>query len=156
MFGLLILVSSGPAPGSAGPLTAILLLPLLGYTSSLLLKVSWGGGSKEFTISETGDGEDPREWTVPDSTSDQQCNIAIDVDKVVLFYLVSTQDVTVESNDGSVPDDTLSLTANEPYVWHASALDSFLLTTDVTAFYISNSAAAEATVTCYVLQDTTP
>lgn len=145
-----------PSPQTTGPLSGVLTLCLLGYASSLMIKCSWAGGSSEFTISETADGEDVRQWVVADSQTDQLCNIAIDVDKVVLFFIVSTQDVTVEANDGSSPDFTLSLKANEPYVWHSSALDSFLCTADVTKFYVTNASGASATVTCYVLQDTTP
>ena len=145
-----------PASDVTGPLLLPSCLALLGYTSSLLIKATWAGGSSEFTISETGDGESIREWAVPNAATDQLCNIAIDVDKVQIFFLVSTQDVTIETNDGESPGNTLALKANEPYSWHVSALDDFKLTVDVTAFYVTNSSGEAATVTCYVLQDTTP
>lgn len=139
-------------------LTCLPFLFLVGVTfsSSIQIKLIRDSGNIEKTITESGDGRTERSWTVPDSTSDQLCQIAIDVSQVQLFLIVSSQDVTVETNDGSTPDNTLNLKANEPYLWHVSSLDSFLLDTDVTAFYITNNSGSEATVDCEVIEDTTP
>ena len=153
LVGFLLLISPDPAPGLVGAVGALL---LLGYTGSLTIKLTRDSGNLEYTITDDGDGHTERTWTVPDSTSDQLCEIAIDVSQVKTFFIVSTQDVTVETNDGSTPDNTLSLVANEPYIWHVSALDTFQLDTDVTAMYITNASGAEATVYVDVVEDTTP
>lgn len=158
LFALLICLASPlfTAPATAGPIASLLTCCLVGYTSSVLIRLVRPAGNLENTISGTGDSHTEKTWIVPDSTSDQLCNIAIDVDKVSLFYILSTQDVTVEANNGTSPDFTLNLKANEPYFWHTNSLDTFKCTADVTAFYISNSSGASATISCDVIQDSTP
>jgi len=52
--------------------------------------------------------------SVAGETTDAEIAFAVDVDAVVSFFMVSNKDVTVESNDGSSPDETLTLTANIP------------------------------------------
>ncbi len=93
---------------------------------------------------------------VADSATDFEIAIAIDFSAVKSFYLVSDQDVTVETNDGSAPDDTLALKANEPYVWHESSLHAFKITADVTSIFITNASGETATIDLEVVQDATP
>jgi|GEM_PF-1794018 len=125
-------------------------------THKLTLAVEGSGISKSYDISSTDtgvvliDGE-----TVADSQTDQEVEFALDVSKCKSFFLVSTQDVTFETNDGSSPDDTISLRANEPYVWHTNSYDSFLLGTDVTSVFITNASGSTATIYCVALYDGT-
>jgi hypothetical protein len=126
-------------------------------THILTLSVSGSGVTREHTISNTQagvaliDGE-----TVADAQTDYEINFDLDVSACKSFYLVSDQDVTFETNSGSAPADTISLRANEPYVWHANAYDSFLLGTDVTSVFITNASGSTATIYCVALYDATP
>lgn len=153
---ILLLIPLLITPPAAGPTSALVTLCLIGYTSSVLIRLVRPSGNLEYTITGEGDSHTEKTWTVPDSTADQLCNIAIDVDKVTLFYIVSTQDVTIETNNGTTPDNTLSLKAGKPYFWEPDSLDTFLLTVDVTKFYITNNSGSSATVYCDVIQDSTP
>jgi hypothetical protein len=88
--------------------------------------------------------------------TDYEINFDLDVSACKSFYLESDQDVTFETNDGSTPDNSISLRANEPYAWHANAYDSFLLDTDVTSVFITNASGSTATIYCVALFDATP
>jgi hypothetical protein len=126
-------------------------------THKITLAVEGSGVSKTKDISNTQggvaliDGE-----TVADAQTDYEINFDLDVSACKSFYLLSDQDVTFETNSGAAPADTISLRANEPYVWHANAYDSFLLTTDVTSVFITNASGSTATIHCVALFDATP
>jgi hypothetical protein len=93
---------------------------------------------------------------IADGATNAQVNAAIDVSATKSFLIVSDQDVTVETNSGSTPDDTIDLVANQPYTWNPDAYDDFLLGTDVTAFFITNASGETATVQIEALIDATP
>ncbi|MBC8869194.1 MAG: hypothetical protein H8E44_07240 [Planctomycetes bacterium] len=127
-------------------------------THKLTIAVEGSGISLTRDISETGtgvvliDGE-----TVADSVTDQVCNIDLDVSAVKSFYIVSDQNITVETNAvDATGGNTLSLIAGEPYIWHVSSLDSFLLTQDVTIAYLTNASGSTATVYCVACYDASP
>jgi hypothetical protein len=94
--------------------------------------------------------------SVPDSSTDLQINVAIDFSAMTLFYLVSDQDVTVETNSGDAADDTITLTAGVPVIWHTDSAHDCPLTADVTAIFVTNASGAAAQVDLEVLQDSTP
>lgn len=94
--------------------------------------------------------------SVATAQTDADIVIAIDVSAVKAFFIVSSAAITVETNDGSSPDDTLTLVAGQPYIWHTGSYDSFLLTTDVTVLYITNASGSTADIEIRVLQDATP
>ena len=98
------------------------------------------------------------EVAVPDSTTDKEVVVAIDVSQLVSIVMVSDQDLTIETNDGDTPDDTIALAANVPYVWNADQYGyaDTKLTVDVTALYLTNASGAAATFRAEILQDPTP
>ena len=93
---------------------------------------------------------------IADSETDYEVNIALDVSQVVSFFIVSDQAITLETNDGTTPDDTLSLVADKVYDWDSDSYDNFKLTTDVTNFYFTNASGSTANVQIRVLVDPTP
>lgn len=123
----------------------------------LTLAVEGSAVSRTHDISNTQagvaliDGE-----TVATAETDYEINFDLDVSACKSFYLVSDQDVTFETNSGAAPDNTISLKANEPYVWHDTSYDSFLLTVDVTSIFITNASGSTATIYCVALFDVTP
>lgn len=110
--------------------------------------------SKQITI--TADGEANVEVEVADEAADLAINIAIDISALQLLYIVADQDLTIETNDGTTPDDTLALKAGKPIVWYDGCGYSNPLSADVTALYASNASGADATLTVKTLQDATP
>lgn len=104
----------------------------------------------------TGDGQISRSVAVADSETDMLINFAVDVSQIKSIFIVSDQDLTLETNDGSSPDDTLSLLADVPYVWHENSDYTNLLTTDITALYATNASGSAATLDIEALTDSTP
>jgi hypothetical protein len=90
---------------------------------------------------------------VADSTTDFEVEFALDVSACKSFYLNSDQDITLEVNDGAGAGGTIALLANIPYQWHVTSYDSFLLGTDVTAFFFTNASGSTATIDCVALYD---
>jgi len=94
--------------------------------------------------------------SIPDATTDQEILATIDVTAVKAFFLTSDQAITIETNSATVPDDTIVLVANKPYVWFTGAYDAFLLGTDVTTLYVTNASGAAAALQMWALVDATP
>lgn len=127
-------------------------------TGTLTFRYVGPGLTKELVVSKTGtagavliDGE-----TIANSTTDGLIVVNLDVSAVKMFWIQSDQNITLETNSGSAPDDTLNLIAGEPYVWDSTMLDTFKLTADVTGFYFTNSSGATATIYCGAVWDATP
>lgn len=90
---------------------------------------------------------------VATAETDYELDFDLDVGLCKSFYLESDQDVTFETNSGAAPVDTIALLANVPYQWHVNAYDSFLLGTDVTSVFITNTSGETATIFCVALYD---
>lgn len=127
----------------------------MAYTHTLVQNWTNGGRTIQVAKPYTGDGETSREIAVPDDADDMLVNIAIDVDQVQMLYMHSDEDVTIETNNGTTPDDTINLLAGVPLVWHASSYFDNPLTVDVTTFYVTSGGVA-ATLVIEVLEDSTP
>ena len=129
----------------------------MSFTHTITSSVSvTGGEGTSHSKSYTADSEKRHSIPVPDSSTDLEVSIAIDVSLLSNLYLASDQDVTIETNNPTTPDDTISLKADVPLIWNADAYFTNPLTTDVTKFYITNSSGAAATVVIEVLEDSTP
>jgi hypothetical protein len=94
--------------------------------------------------------------TIADGQTNKQLTYTLDVSAVKSFFMVSDQDVTFETNDGTSPDDVIALKAGVPYVWNTDSYDAFLLGTDVTAIFITNASGATATLNIRASQDPSP
>ena len=127
-------------------------------SGTITIQYNGGGISQTNNITKSDTGRVQWEEVVVTATTDGQINCpTIDVSEVVLLYINSTQDVTLETNDGTTPDDTFTLKANEPYVWWLNAPFVNKLTTDITTnVFITNTSGASATVTFEAILDTTP
>lgn len=128
----------------------------MSFTHKILKRWSGDARSLEAENSYSGDGQVSRSVDVPDETTDMLVNIALDVDQIKAIFIKSTKDVTLETNDGSDPDNTIALVANEPYVWHTDSYFANLLTEDVTAIYLTNASGAAAVVSIEAVYDSTP
>ncbi len=127
------------------------------FTQTLIEEVKTEGRSIRKELEFTGDGQLPsRSVDVPDSAVDQLVNMAIDVSQLQLIIINSDQDLTLETNDGTTPTDTINLLANKPYIWDVKSYFTNLLTADVTAFYFTNSSGADAVVDVAGVEDATP
>lgn len=111
------------------------------------------------TSTETGTGSADSSFSesVANSTTDGAIVWAVDVSAVKALFLHSTQNVTVEVNDGTTPDATIDLIANVGVWWTPDSSGSNPLgSTDVTILYVTNASGSSATVSGYVVTDATP
>jgi len=130
----------------------------MAYSGTITIAYDGGGTAKSDTITKSASGRVSWEEDVATATTDGQINCpTVDVSELELVYIKSTQDVTLETNDGTTPDDTLTLKANQPYVWWSNAPFVNKLTTDITTnVFITNASGATATVTFEAILDATP
>lgn len=104
----------------------------------------------------TGGGMPNLDEAIPGSSTDLEIAYALDVSAVVGFFMICDQAMTIETNDGSSPDDTMTLTAGVPYVWHTGKPESFAFTTDITALFATSGDSNDATLKIKALVDATP
>lgn len=129
----------------------------MSFAHEIVKKLVTPGKSINNTKTYTADGSDSREIAVPDSTTDMQLDIAIDVSAVKSFFITSDQDLKVEANDGTTPTDpAIDLVAGVPYEWTIDSYDEFKFTVDVTKLFLTNASGTDAVFKLEVLQDTTP
>lgn len=96
--------------------------------------------------------------TIADSVTDDDVVVAVDVSQLKSLYVVSTQDVTMEWNDGSGTQGSIALKAGAPLIWIST--DGYygnpLGATDVSTLYFTNASGASADITFRALVDPTP
>ena len=121
---------------------------------------SGGGLSKSQATVVTGDNSYGLETVVAIGAADDLLIIALDYDEIRGLYILSDQDLTINTNSTGAPDDTIELIANEPLEWHKFATpgeEYFTnpFTVDVTKMYLTNGSGVEANLTIIVVQDAT-
>lgn len=117
---------------------------------------NWSGGGRSISSSlsfATGTGRVSIEDTVADSVNDKEIACAIDFSQIICLFILSTQDLTLETNNGAAPDDTINLKANQPYIWHTNSYDTNLITQDVTKLFLTNASGSSATFNLQCLYD---
>jgi len=121
---------------------------------------NWSGGGRTVLSDKeyTGAAQLSIAETAPASTPDTAVTASIDVSAVQAIYIKSDQDITLETNDGAAPTDTIALKANVPYIFNADQDSYFtnLLTTDVTMLYLTNAGATDANFELECVSDPTP
>lgn len=89
-------------------------------------------------------------------------NLAVDVSQLKAFLWKSDQDITIEVNDSTTPDQTIVLPATKPFgaidgpTIGAVRVIDLLLLQDITDLYIANASGSTASVTFWFAQDATP
>ena len=78
-----------------------------------------------------------------------------DVSQVKLIIITADQDLTIETNNGTTPDNTISLKADLPYIWRMNDYNTLKLTVDVTKLYVTNGSGVATTLKIAGLYDPT-
>jgi hypothetical protein len=108
------------------------------------------------TVTETDEGIQKVSAAVDAETADVEVSLAFAVAQLAAVYILSDQDVTLETNSASVPDDTIALKADTAVEWTADGGNACPITVDVTGIYLSNAGLTAATVKIRVVTDATP
>lgn len=128
----------------------------MSFSHTLTEKITTDGHSVEKSNTYTGGLQVSLSEAVADSETDYEIVVTMDVSEIESVMIVSDQDVTLETNSGDTPDDTLSLVAGVPYVWTSDSYHVCLLTTDITSIFITNASGSEATLKIEAVIDPTP
>lgn len=130
----------------------------MAFTHTVVKSVTTGTGNLQPASAQTYTGTHLAEVdeSIADGQTDKLLNIAFTYADLQSFYLLSDQDVTVETNSGSAADDTLTVAANVPYEWQADSPHANPFTADVAALYVTNASGSTATIKIRVLNDATP
>jgi len=122
------------------------------------IQTTWENGTSAVSTRKqvTSDSEINVDVVIASATTNGQIVCAIDISELKSIVLNSTKDVTVKTNDGSTPDDTFTLKANNPLVWNNESPTANPFSADITDLYVTNASGADATVQVRALLDVTP
>ncbi len=105
----------------------------------------YNGENVTGTVSIVADGMTSLDVTVPGSTTDQAASVSILTAKVKSLYMLSSVDLTVQTNNGTTPDNTFTLKAGVPYFWDGqSGYFSNPLSANITTLYLTNAGTTAA------------
>ena len=94
----------------------------------------------------TGDTMIWADWDIAGEAADEEHEISIDVSALKSLFILASADMTIDTNNGGAPDDTLVLKANQPVDWMENDEHVKLLTTDVTAMFVTQAGTSAATL----------
>lgn len=120
---------------------------------------AWSNGERAISPSNTftGGGQGPSiDEVIPADSTDALVAYALDVSQVKAFFMLAEGDMTIETNDGAAPDDTLNLKAGIPYIWFTNTYDTFKFTTDITKLYCTDTSTADNRLQIEAVFDPTP
>ena len=90
---------------------------------------------------------------IPENSTDLLVAATIDISQLKAVFIMVDQDMILETNDGSTPDDTFTLKANVPLIWSVDDPLPNPFSEDITALYLTNTTAG--TFTARFLEDPT-
>ena len=131
----------------------------MAFTHSITQSWSGGAGSTALNVevSQSADSEQNLSTTVETGVTDGEATLSVDFSAMLALYISSTEDILIETNDGTTPDDALTITADVPLVWtYASGITNPITADIVTNIFITNASGSTATVEIRILQDGTP
>jgi hypothetical protein len=128
-------------------------------TANCTITWSVDGSSQEQTSFSKTDGGtiavlDVDALAIP--VTNQLYNLAIDVSQIKFILMIASADCTVEFNNSSSGTPTVSLKANEPYLWWVDAPWVNVLNVDVTALYLTAAGSGTMNFTLRGIVDPTP
>ena len=122
-------------------------------THKVTRTTSIAGRSVSDTLDITGEVAQTFDLSITDATTDELVAIAFAVAKLKSIIIKSDQDITVETNDGATPIDTINVKKAMAFQWIEGEERANPFGTDVTAFFITNASGFTAKVEIEVLYD---
>ncbi len=122
-----------------------------------ILATNWNGGGVSLSRSSSysASAEQNIDEAIPDSSTDLEVALVLDVSEIKSIYMVSDQALTVETNLVSGTD-TIVLVADVPYIWYTGSYYTNLLATDVTKLFLTNASGSTANFKLRCVVDATP
>ncbi len=105
----------------------------------------WGNGLREISCENEyendAQGASIDEEITADAT-DQEVAYTLDFSQLKALFILADGNMTLETNSGAAPADTITLVAGVPYIWNTDSYDSCLITQDVTALFMTETSSA--------------
>jgi hypothetical protein len=102
----------------------------------------------------TGGLEANLDEVIPENQTDLELSYKLDVSQIQSILIEASADMTLETNNGDGGDESISLLAGQPLVWHVDSYYANLLATDLVSIFITNTTAGTLKIQCTV--DPTP
>jgi hypothetical protein len=130
----------------------------MAYSKSLNVQVVSGeGGSLDAGSKTYSGGSNPRlSEVIPAASTDLLLAFAMALGGLKLLVITATCAMTVKTNNSGAPADTLPLIANVPYIWRVDGYDTNLITTAITALYVTTAEGVTGTLSIEAIADATP
>lgn len=116
----------------------------MSYEADFTEKLAFQGISTSKTNEVEAGGHIGVNEPIANATTNGEVAFTLDVSQLKGIYIVSDQDILLETNDGSSPDDTISLKAGIPYLWHENSYHACLFDADITALFVTNTSGSTA------------
>lgn len=128
------------------------------FTHTIEQSVTTSGKKVTAQFPITDNDEQALDVVVPPSTTDLQVDTFDFINaRLKSIFIVSDQDVTIETNSAGAPSNTIAIKANKPLVWYVGSYFANPFTVDVTAlFFTTGAIAASANVQMVKIMDPTP
>lgn len=127
----------------------------MSFTHQVTEKVLVGGESISIVNTLTSGSKISIDESMPVAT-DTPLAITLDVSQAKSVYILSDQDITIETNaTNAAGGNTLALKANIPYVWYTNKYHSLVFTNDITIAYVTNASSGAARLQIEILFDPT-
>lgn len=82
--------------------------------------------------------------SIPESSTDLEMLLAIDISEMKCFVMISDVAMTVETNSGGSPQETFTLAADTPVIWNDG--DAAIFAGDITGFYATTGVVGVGTL----------
>ncbi len=123
----------------------------MAITQTLTLSVVAGGNLLPGSFVATGGVEDNRSVSVPASTTNQVVALAITVANLQSIYISSNVTLTLKTNSSGSPQETIVITAGNPFVWYKNCGIPIPFAGNITTTYWTNATLVNANLEMRVL-----
>lgn len=113
----------------------------MAYAHTYSQSLSGSGASITNVNSYAGDARGGRHVELAADQTHYLVDFVLNVSEIKSFYMVSSQDLTIKTNDSGAPADTIVLKANKPLIWQHDSLHANPFSEDITALYLTNTLA---------------
>jgi len=128
----------------------------MSITMTLGYSAAGVGTAVSQSVTKTGTGSLDIREAIADETTDGEVAYVVDVSQLVAVFILSDQALTIETNDGAAPQETISLAAGVPLMWHDGLADAGCpFSDDITALFVTNASGAIANLSIMTLVDVT-
>ena len=130
----------------------------MSITMTLTSKMEGVGTAVLQSVSKTGSGSTNIREEIADSETDLLVAFVADITQMKGLFILSDQALTIKTNSSGEPQETISLLAGVPLMWHdtlPNQADANPFSDDITALYVTNASGETANLTIAMLVDAT-